>query len=126
MKHGLAAKYPHSVQIDREGFPDFSPYARATVKLRELHQSASNSDAAAVSRPADFVEANRLSGWSEPARRKEHLTWHHVQDGQTLILVPTDLHQAVNHHGGVAHEERVAGPQRLVTNYILQALHETR
>ena len=51
----LAAKYPDSVRIDAEGFPDFSPYARATVKLRELHPSASNSDTAGVSRSADFT-----------------------------------------------------------------------
>jgi len=121
----LAAKYPDSVRIDAEGFPDFSPYARATVKLRELHPSASNSDTAGVSRSADFTEADRLSGWSELARRREQLSWHHVQDGQTLMLVPTDLHQAVSHHGGVAHEECVAGPQRLVTNYVLQALRES-
>jgi hypothetical protein len=29
-------------------------------------------------------------------------TWHHHQNGKTLMLVPTDLHDAVKHGGGVA------------------------
>lgn len=29
-------------------------------------------------------------------------TWHHVEDGKTMMLVPTDLHQAVRHTGGAA------------------------
>lgn len=120
----LARKYPNSVEFDVEGFPDFSPYAVATVNIGGLHPSNSNSDIAAVSRTSDFDAADRLSGWSEPARRAAHLTWHHVQDGRTLILVPTDLHEAISHHGGVAHEERVAGPQRLITNYVLHSLSE--
>lgn len=27
-------------------------------------------------------------------------TWHHLEDGRTLILIPTDLHQAYRHTGG--------------------------
>jgi hypothetical protein len=120
----LAKKYPNSVQFDVEGFPDFSPYAVATVNIGQLHPSNSDNDIATVSRSSDFVAADRLSGWSEPARKAAHLTWHHVQDGRTLMLVPTDLHQAIGHIGGVAHEERVAGPQSLITNYILYSLRE--
>ncbi|WP_442961226.1 HNH endonuclease signature motif containing protein, partial [Pseudogracilibacillus sp. SO30301A] len=29
-------------------------------------------------------------------------TWHHVEDGRTLMLVLTDLYQAVRHTGGAA------------------------
>jgi hypothetical protein len=58
-------------------------------------------------------------GWSEPDRRAAGLTWHHVTDGQTLVLVPSDLHQAVSHHG-VDHAERVARPQALISNYALR------
>lgn len=29
-------------------------------------------------------------------------TWHHVEDGRTMQLVPRDLHTAVKHTGGVA------------------------
>ena len=27
-------------------------------------------------------------------------TWHHVEDGRTMILIPTDLHDAYRHTGG--------------------------
>lgn len=110
----LARKYPESIQIDAEGFPDFSPWARATVRVPGFNSS----------RGSDFADADRRSGWSEDLRRQQGLTWHHVQDGETLMLVPTDLHQAIGHHGGVAHGERVAGPQALITNYVLDALKD--
>ena len=29
-------------------------------------------------------------------------TWHHVEDGLTMMLIPTDLHNAVRHTGGAA------------------------
>ena len=120
----LASKYPESVRFDAQGFPDFAPYAVAHVKLSQLRESTSNSDSAAVSRARDFAAADQLSGWSNVARRDAGLTWHHVQDGMNLLLVPTDLHNAIAHHGGVAHEERVAGPHRLITNYVLQELRD--
>ena len=28
------------------------------------------------------------------------MTWHHVEDGRTLLLVPSDLHAKVGHTGG--------------------------
>ena len=27
-------------------------------------------------------------------------TWHHLEDGKSMILIPTELHQAVKHTGG--------------------------
>ena len=29
-------------------------------------------------------------------------TWHHVEDGMHMMLVPKDLHDAVRHTGGAA------------------------
>lgn len=29
-------------------------------------------------------------------------TWHHVEDGRTMLLVPSDLHSAVRHTGGAS------------------------
>ena len=29
-------------------------------------------------------------------------TWHHLEDGKTLILIPTDLHNAYRHTGGAS------------------------
>ncbi|RYF56710.1 MAG: HNH endonuclease [Comamonadaceae bacterium] len=35
-------------------------------------------------------------------RRSSGYTWHHVEDGHTLQLVPSDIHAAVRHTGGIA------------------------
>lgn len=29
-------------------------------------------------------------------------TWHHVEDGKTMLLVPSDLQGAVRHTGGAS------------------------
>ncbi|MBN1126825.1 MAG: HNH endonuclease [Sedimentisphaerales bacterium] len=43
--------------------------------------------------------ANKMMGYPDTPKG---YTWHHVEDGVTMQLVPTDLHQAVRHTGGVA------------------------
>lgn len=85
----LAAKYPDGVRFTNQGFPDFSPYARERVN--DLPLNGRNHH--------DFRLANEAAGFDRTPRG---WTWHHVEDGKTLILVPTDLHQAVPHTGGAA------------------------
>ncbi|WP_210766941.1 HNH endonuclease [Cerasibacillus terrae] len=85
----LAKKYPNGVKFTNDGFPDFSPYSKAKVKIDGLKGNTSS----------DFTAANKAMGLkSTPSG----YTWHHVEDGRTLMLVPTDLHQAVRHTGGAA------------------------
>ncbi|MCI0417433.1 HNH endonuclease [bacterium] len=88
LKGEIAARYPESVQIDPRGFPDFSPYSIKTVQI----QMTGN-------RATDFARANKAAGFSETP---QGYTWHHVEDTMTMQLVPTDLHAAVKHTGGVA------------------------
>lgn len=82
----LAAKYPNGVRFTDQGFPDFSPYSKQTVYSAELLSGDVNTDLKALNLP--------------PA--PEGYTWHHVEDGHTLQLVPTDLHEAIRHTGGAA------------------------
>jgi len=85
----LAKKYTNGVKFTNDGFPDFSPYSKAKVKIDGLKGNTSS----------DFTAANKAMGLkSTPSG----YTWHHVEDGRTLMLVPTDLHQAVRHTGGAA------------------------
>jgi hypothetical protein len=86
----LAAKYPNGVRFTADGFPDFAPYARATVTFDPNFLGNHGSD---------FAEANRKAGLSETP--DDH-TWHHHQDTRTMQLVPVDLHKAVRHAGGVS------------------------
>lgn len=84
----IRAKYPAGVRFTEDGFPDFSPYAIKEVKIKMKGN-----------RTTDFTEANRAAGLSETP---EGYTWHHHQDRTTMQLVPTDLHEAVRHGGGVS------------------------
>jgi RHS repeat-associated protein len=77
----------YKLSFDSKGNPDFSPYALAEVKI----QMKGN-------RTSDFVEADKAAGFKT---RPTGYTWHHHQDGETMQLVPTDLHKRVFHYGGV-------------------------
>lgn len=70
------------------GFPDFSQQAIKEVKLSNLSGSAK-----------DFDLANQAAGLT---KTPPGYTWHHVQDGKTMQLVPTELHQQTAHTGGSA------------------------
>ena len=82
----LGRKYPAGVRFNFGGFPDFRPYAIKRVQLDGLTGTA-----------ADFRRADTAANL---VRRPPGYTWHHVEDGRTLLLVPTDLHRAVGHTGG--------------------------
>ncbi|WP_281274509.1 HNH endonuclease [Aquisalibacillus elongatus] len=85
----LAKKYPNGVKFTNDGFPDFSPYSKTKVKVDGLKGNTTG----------DFTAANKAAGLKKTPSGH---TWHHVEDGKTLMLVPTDLHQAVRHTGGAA------------------------
>lgn len=89
LEGSLANKYPNGVRFTEEGFPDFAPYAEARVRVSDLKGNTGS----------DFTAANKAAGFSEtPAG----FTWHHAEDGQTMFLVPTELHTAIRHTGGAA------------------------
>ena len=85
----LQVKYPNSVEFTPQGFPDFSPYAQAEVQVEGLtgdyrtDEALANAQAGLEETPDDYV-------------------WHHVEDAETMQLVPQDIHQAVRHTGGAA------------------------
>ncbi|MBK1645181.1 hypothetical protein CKO25_11095 [Thiocapsa imhoffii] len=87
-KHpNISKKYPNGVKFTDEGYPDFSPYAKAKTKVEGL--TGSHYD--------DVIKSNRAMGYK---KTPEGYTWHHVEDCLTMILVPTDLHNVVRHSGG--------------------------
>jgi hypothetical protein len=86
----LGEKYPAGVRFTDDGFPDFEPYASAKVTF-DPHFAGD--------RRIDEAEANRQAGLPETPLES---TWHHHQDTRTMLLVPTDLHDAVRHAGGVS------------------------
>lgn len=87
----LKGRYPHGVPFTTQGYPDFSRYVikKATVKFTK-------------NRTKDFEVADKLTGISKRLRKDNKLTWHHHEDGKTMQLIKTELHEAVRHTGGFA------------------------
>ena len=82
--------HPSGVAYTPEGFPDFTPYARSTVRVEGL---------TGTNYAADEAAANRAAGLSQTPK---NYTWHHVEDCITMQLVPTAIHAATRHTGGAA------------------------
>jgi|GEM_PF-2149063 hypothetical protein len=85
----LQAKYPNSVDFKRNGYANFTPYAKDSVQI----------DGLTGKRGPDEILANAKAGLN---KTPEGFTWHHVEDGKTMELVPSDIHDAVRHTGGAA------------------------
>lgn len=85
----LAGKvHPSGVRFKKTGHADFTGVAVVSVKIKQtgnraLDQRAANTAAKLEETPP---------GW----------TWHHVEDCITMQLVPTFIHEATGHTGGVA------------------------
>jgi hypothetical protein len=94
-KSGVSVRYP-------DGFPDFTPFMHPNVKPVKIEiQSPKNN-------PKDFENANKeakLTKDTDPPiidirRPPEGYTWHHHQDGKTMMLVDEDIHREFRHIGG--------------------------
>ena len=88
LPENLRQKYPHGVPFTGNGHPDFARYAKKKVKIKVtgVHY-------------ADQKLANGKAGYQKTPKG---YTWHHHQDGKTMLLIPEDLHYYVKHTGGVA------------------------
>ncbi|MBO7830975.1 HNH endonuclease, partial [Burkholderia pseudomallei] len=85
----IQQKYPQGVKFNSQGFPDFSPYAKAKVEVQGLTGDYRTDEAL----------SNKKVGLSETP---DGYVWHHVENAQTMLLIPQDLHNAVRHTGGSA------------------------
>jgi hypothetical protein len=101
-----AARFPHGVQVDADGYPDFSPYARAAAEIAEPPEGFGIDEL----RLTDYVSANaalHATGhelWADlPAVATPHgWTWHHVARSRRLELVPAEVKALLRHHAGLA------------------------
>jgi len=48
------------------------------------------------------IDEDRANAAARFDETPDEYTWHHVEDGRTMELVPFDLHSKVHHTGGVA------------------------
>jgi A nuclease of the HNH/ENDO VII superfamily with conserved WHH len=85
----LETLFPEGVRFKESGCPDFTPYAIKEVVLEGLTGK----------RKSDGWRATAESGLiSKP----DDYTWHHVEDGTTMQLIPKKLHTEVWHTGGAS------------------------
>ncbi|MDQ3230461.1 MAG: HNH endonuclease [Pseudobdellovibrionaceae bacterium] len=94
LRPDLQKKYPKGVKFDESGFPDFSPYAK---EFKNGHKSVVIE--AASEHDLDVKAANALADFRTTPFG---FTWHHHQDKGVMQLIPTDIHDAVKHHGGAS------------------------
>jgi len=69
------------------GFPIFDDFAIARVEIEGLTGTDNDIDLANLKHHGT---KDAIPGY----------TWHHLEDGKTLILIPSDLHDAYRHTGG--------------------------
>ncbi|MEK3717549.1 HNH endonuclease [Paenibacillus sp. FSL R7-0333] len=94
-KTGISISYPN-------GFPDFSKYYHPNVKPVKIEYTQPKNY------PKDYEAANIEAGLSKssnpsvPEKNKppEGYTWHHYEDGKTMVLVEKDIHDEFKHMGG--------------------------
>jgi len=85
--------------------PDFSPFTREEVPLENM----------SASRPQNFAQGDAILArrWSTPERQwtqtevarwraQNSYTWHELNDGVTMQLVPTTINRKFTHLGGVS------------------------
>ncbi|MEU9789948.1 SMI1/KNR4 family protein [Streptomyces sparsogenes] len=101
-----AARYPKGVWVDEDGYPDFTPYARAAAEIAEPPEGFGVDEL----RLTDHVSANAalhavghdLWDGSSSVATPHGWTWHHVAGTRRLELIPVEVKALLRHHGGLA------------------------
>ncbi len=101
-----AARHPKGVRVDEQGFPDFSPYARAAAEIAEPPEGFGVDEL----RLTDYVSANaalhatghELWNGASAVATPHGWTWHHVVGTRRMELVPVEVKALLRHHGGLA------------------------
>jgi hypothetical protein len=114
-----AAGFPKGVQVDQDGYPDFSPYARAAAEIAEPPEGFGVDEL----RLTDYVSANaalhrsghELFAGLPQVATPPGWTWHHVVGGRRMELIPVEVKALLRHHGGLAtapadHDKRGTRP----------------
>ena len=94
-KAGDSVSYPN-------GYPDFSVYVHPIIKPVIIKVASPKNP------QADFKAANEAAGLNKSSippvpklnQPPKGYTWHHHEDGKTMILVRKDIHRDFRHIGG--------------------------
>lgn len=94
----LDKKYPGGVPFSKQGFPDFSNVAAKGADGKPIimdigHLSGDSKKDIAAAETMFQKLGNKWEGG---------FTWHHIEGTNSLMRVPTDIHQLVDHTGGMS------------------------
>jgi hypothetical protein len=87
----------------RNGEPDFSPFALATVKVAGFLDERYGSGGTMTG--ADKILAKRLGLEEQQVRQwinDNQYVWHERQDGKRIDLLCHDIHGNIPHSGGIS------------------------
>ena len=84
----------------KNGFPDFSKWSKGKIKFKNLDGTAKDFDK--VYEKIAKMKGLKNKNQAKKYLKKKKLTPHHHQDGKTIELIPSALHNNVPHTGGVA------------------------
>ncbi len=76
------------------GFPKFDEFSQGSVKIPLSGNSRQDMDLA----DELYKKQTGQSDWTRP----DNMTWHHKEDGTTMMLVPYDLNRNSGHAGGAS------------------------
>ncbi|MBQ4048121.1 MAG: HNH endonuclease [Clostridia bacterium] len=82
--------------VYRNGEPDFTPYAKAAVKI-----------ACTGNRGVDARRANAALWKTENRQPPRGCVRHHTADGMTIQWVPKEIHEKFSHEGFVVKIKRL-------------------
>lgn len=90
--------YPNGIPFSKSGFPDFSGVAVKGADgkpiMMDIGKLSGNSQKDIAIAEGMF----RQSGY----KVEVDYTWHHIEGTSSLLCVPTNIHQLVDHAGGMA------------------------
>lgn len=104
----------------KNAIPDFSPYQKAQVKIKNMTNSRPNNFKEADRVLAEYWTKTKFEGktWTradvETYRSNNNLTWHEMSNMKSMQLVPTEVNLTFGHYGGVAEYNAMIGEEATV------------
>ncbi|GAC1569561.1 MAG: hypothetical protein NVS3B3_23960 [Aquirhabdus sp.] len=86
-----------SVTYDSKGYPDFSPHLDHPSGIKEIKVEGLQGD-----HYYDFKKANEAANLPYGGKSPPGYTWHHLEDGKSMQLVPSSIHKQFTHAGGAS------------------------
>lgn len=109
----LFKKYNFKLKF-KNGSPNFSKISKCTIKVSNLYDKYSNFERRGGGNNVQDEIGKRMAkdmGMSEEEfwdyKSKNGLTIHECPDGKTFMLVPKEIHDNINHFGGISVAKRV-------------------